>query len=68
MGDFVWACTSVYGPNDNGQRPTLWEELSQVRAKWPMAWCLVGDFNIIKYPIGLAVSLLALLCSHSRIL
>ena len=46
----------------------LWEELSQVRAKWPMAWCLVGDFNIIKYPSGLAVSLLALLCSHSRIL
>ena len=21
-----------------------------MRARWPMAWCLVGDFNIIKYP------------------
>ena len=21
-----------------------------MRAKWPMAWCLVGDFNIIRYP------------------
>ena len=28
VDDFVWACTGVYGPNDNGQRPTLWEELS----------------------------------------
>ena len=50
VDDFVWACTGVYGPNDNGQRSTLWEELSQVRVRWPMAWCLVGDFNIIKYP------------------
>ena len=50
VDDFVWACTGVYGPNDNGQRSTLCEELSQVRARWPMAWCLVGDFNIIRYP------------------
>ena len=21
-----------------------------MHARWPMAWCLVGDFNIIKYP------------------
>jgi len=34
------------GPNDDGQRSILWEELSRVRAKWPIAWCLVGDFNI----------------------
>ena len=50
VDDFVWACTGVYGPNDDGQRSTLWEELSQVRARWPMAWCSVGDFNIIRYP------------------
>ena len=50
MDDFVWACIGVYGPNDDGQRAALWEELSQVRARWPMAWCLVGDFNIIRYP------------------
>ena len=43
VDDFVWACTGVYGPNDNGQQSTLWEELSQVRARWPMVWCLVGD-------------------------
>ena len=21
-----------------------------MHARWPMAWCLVGDFNIIRYP------------------
>ena len=50
VDDFVWACTGVYGPSDDGQRASLWEELSQVRARWPMAWCVVGDFNIIRYP------------------
>ena len=50
VDDFVWACTGVYGPSDDGQRASLWEELSQVRARWPMAWCIVGDFNIIRYP------------------
>ena len=50
VDDFVWACIGVYGPNDDGQWATLWEELSQVRARWPMAWCLVGDFNIFRYP------------------
>ena len=47
---FVWACTGVYGPNDDGQRAALWEELSRVHDRWTMAWCLVGDFNIIRYP------------------
>ena len=37
VDDFVWAYTGVYSPNDNGQRSTLWEELSQVHARWPMA-------------------------------
>ena len=50
VDDFVWACTGVYGPSDDGQRASLWEELSQVCARWPMAWCIVGDFNIIRYP------------------
>ena len=50
MDDFVWACIGVYGPSDDGQWASLWEELSQVRARWPMAWCIVGDFNIIRYP------------------
>ena len=28
VDDFVWACTSVYVPNDDGQQASLWEELS----------------------------------------
>ena len=50
MGDFVWACIGVYGSNDDGQQVSLWELSSQVHARWPMAWCVVGDFNIIRYP------------------
>ena len=38
VDDFVWACTGVYGPNDDGQRSYLWEELLWVRARWPMTW------------------------------
>ena len=49
MDDFVWACVGVYGPNEDSQRSFLWEELLRVRARWPMAWCLVGDFNIIRF-------------------
>ena len=50
VDNFVWACTGVNGPNDDGQRASLWEELSLVHARWPMARSLVGDFNIIRYP------------------
>ena len=50
MDDFIWAYTGVYGPNDDTQRSFLWEELLRVRARWPMTWCVVGDFNIIRYP------------------
>ena len=28
VDDFIWAYTGVYGPNDDGQRAFLWEELS----------------------------------------
>ena len=38
VDDFVWACTGVYGPNDDGQRSYLWEELLWVRTRWPMTW------------------------------
>ena len=47
---FVWTCTGVYGPNDNRRWAALWEELACVRTCSTMAWCLIGDFNIIRYP------------------
>ena len=34
VDDFAWACTGVYGPNDDGKRSALWE-LSRVCARWP---------------------------------
>ena len=24
---FIWACSSVYGPNDNNERGHMWDEL-----------------------------------------
>ena len=47
---FVWICRGVYGPNDASLRDALWAELDSVRARWSSAWCVFGDFNIIRYP------------------
>ena len=30
----------------------MWVELDSVRLRWSLAWCLIGDFNIIRYPVG----------------
>ena len=68
MDDFVWACTGVYGLNDDNQRGALWEELARLHSRWNTAWCLIGDFNIIQYPSErFGASLLARLCLHSWI-
>ena len=50
VDDFVWACSGVYGPNEDSQRGALWEELSRMHSRWNTAWCVFGDFNIIRYP------------------
>ena len=47
---FVWICTRVYGLNDADLRDALWAELDSVRVRWSSAWCVLGDFNIIRYP------------------
>ena len=26
-------------------------ELDSIRLRWSSAWCLIGDFNIIRYPV-----------------
>ena len=28
----------------------MWTELDSVRERWIVAWCVFGDFNIIRYP------------------
>ena len=68
MDDFVWAYTGVYGPNDDSQRGALWEELARVHSRWNVAWCLIGDFNIIRYMVRDLVARLSVwLCLHSWI-
>ena len=41
----------VYGPIVAGLRNALWVELDKVRARWISAWCVFGDFNIIRYKV-----------------
>ena len=48
--DFVWACSGVYGPNEDSQWGALWEELSRMHSRWNVPWCVIRDFNIIRYP------------------
>jgi hypothetical protein len=42
---FLWAFAGVYGPNSNGLRRFLWEELAGLLSIWAMPWCIGGDFN-----------------------
>ena len=48
--DFEWICSRVYGPTEGSLRDVLWIELDTMRSRWLLAWCLFGDFNIIRYP------------------
>ena len=47
---FEWICSWVYGPTDGSLRDAIWAELDSVRSRWVWAWCLFGDFNVIRYP------------------
>ena len=47
---FVWAFTSVYGPNSDCDRQLLWEELAGIHSWWNVAWCIGGDFNAVRFP------------------
>ena len=49
VDDFVWACSGVYEPNEDNLRGALWEELSSMHSRWNAAWCVLGDFNTIRY-------------------
>ncbi len=47
---FDWVCSGVYGPHSDEGRIQLWEELSSIRQRWALPWCVVGDFNSIRFP------------------
>ena len=40
----------VYGPNGDNQWGALWEELTRMHSRWNTTWCVLGDFNTIRYP------------------
>ena len=51
LGDgFIWACSGVYGPNDNNLRGQMWDELVGIQQLWEVPWCYIGDFNIVRFP------------------
>ena len=51
MGDgFFWACSGVYGLNDNNLRGQMWDELFGIQHLWEVPWCYIGDFNIVRFP------------------
>ena len=43
----VWMFTGVYGPNVDGDRGLMWDELAGIRSWWDVPWCLGGDFNVV---------------------
>ena len=51
VGDgFIWACSGVYGSNENIVRGHMWDELVGIQQYWRISWCCIGDFNIIRFP------------------
>ena len=49
MGLFGYVRGCMVGPTDAGLRDTLWAELDSLRVRWNLAWCVLCDFNIIRY-------------------
>uniref|UniRef100_A0A2N9G0Y7 Uncharacterized protein n=1 Tax=Fagus sylvatica TaxID=28930 RepID=A0A2N9G0Y7_FAGSY len=47
---FEWVGTGLHGPTNDGIHKDLWTELSSVRLKWDLPWCVFGDFNVVRFP------------------
>ena len=50
VDQFEWAFTRVYGPNSDGDKRLLWDELSGLCNWWNILWCVGGDFNVVQFP------------------
>jgi exonuclease III len=48
--NFLWAFWGVYGPNDDGERRVLWNEMTGLMSWWDRPWCFGGDFNVVRFP------------------
>jgi hypothetical protein len=40
--NWEWAFAGVYGPNDDGVRSMLWDELGGLMNVWEKPWCMGG--------------------------
>lgn len=49
VAKFRWLVTSVYGPNDSSSKREFWRELDDTRGRWNGAWCVKGDWNVVKF-------------------
>ena len=47
---FIWACSGVYGPNENNERGHMWDELVGIQQYWRIPWCCFEEFNIVCFP------------------
>ena len=51
VGDnFEWAFSGVYGPNVDREHRLLWDELSSLHSWWKVPWCVLEDFNVVRFP------------------
>jgi hypothetical protein len=48
--DSSWAFVGVYGPNIDTLRRSLWDKLPGLLSWWDFPWCVVGDFNVTRFP------------------
>ncbi len=47
---FTWVGTGIYSPTCDVIRRDVWVELRYIRLRWDHPWCLLGDFNVIRFP------------------
>lgn len=43
--EFECILINVYTPNDPRDRKILWDEISNLRSRFTLPWCVSGDFN-----------------------
>jgi len=43
--NFMWAFEGVYGPNDDGERRVLWNEMAGLMSWWDRPWCF-GEISM----------------------
>ena len=47
--DFCWNFIGAYGPTLKKEKEDFWDELGTVRGLWGGPWCVVGDFNVVRF-------------------